>query len=109
MAFSVLAYGYCLSNLAHCVAISLGDYERDQAIMGTELKANDERLNFAVTLLCKASGIFEYVAKTVLGRWELERRTVKSVHINPPELSREVAIGLSRYHSTDSDPRACRS
>ena len=100
MAFSILTYGYCLSNLAHCVVISLGDYEYDRAIMGNELKAKDERLNFAVTLLCKASGIFEYVAKAVLGRWEQERQTIRRDHANPPELSREVTIGLSRYWTT---------
>jgi hypothetical protein len=103
MAFSILTYGYCLSNLAHCVVISLGDYEHDRAIVDTELKAKDERLNFAVTLLCKASGIFEYVAKTALGRWEQERHTIKRDHANPPELSREVAIGLSRYSITNTD------
>ena len=99
MAFSILTYGYCLSNLAHCVVISLGDYEYDRAIMGDELKAKDERVNFAVTLLCKASGIFEYVAKAVLGRWEQEKQMIRRDHANPPELSREVAIGLSRYGS----------
>ena len=93
----MLTDGYCLSNLARCVVISLGDYEHDRAIAGEELKAKDERLNFAVTLLCKASGIFEYVAKTVLGKWEQEKHTIKRDHANPPELSREVAIGLSRY------------
>ena len=78
------------------MVISLGDYEYDRAIMGSELKVKDDRLNFAVTLLCKASGIFEYVAKAVLGRWEQERHTIRKDHANPPELSREVAIGLSR-------------
>ena len=97
MTFSILTYGYCLSNLAHCVVISLGDYEYDRATMGSDLKAKDERLNFAVTLLCKASGIFEYVAKTVLWKWEQEKQTIKKDHANPPELSREVTIGLSRY------------
>lgn len=72
--------------------------------MGTELKAKDQRLNFAVTLLCKASGIFEYVAKDALGRWDHERHTIKRDHPNPPELSREVSIGLSRYRATNADP-----
>lgn len=103
MTFSILTYGYCLSNLAHCVVISLGDYEYGRATMGPELKAKDERLNFAVTLLCKASGIFEYTAKTVLGRWEQERHTIKRDHANPPELSREVSVGLSRYFTADVD------
>lgn len=71
--------------------------------MGTELKAKDERLNFAVTLLCKASGIFEYVAKTVLAKWEQERHTVKKDHATPPELSQEVTIGLSRYYAANPD------
>ena len=101
----MLTYGYCLSNLAHCVVISLGGYEYDRAIEGAELKAKDERLNFAVTLLCKASGIFEYVAKTVLGKWEQERHAVKRNHAKPPELSREVTVGLSRYCATNNDHR----
>ncbi|KAF9653964.1 hypothetical protein BDM02DRAFT_3086206 [Thelephora ganbajun] len=108
MAFSILTYGYCLSNLAHCVVISLGDYEYDRAIMGTELKAKDERLNFAVTLLCKASGIFEYVAKTVLGKWEQEKHTIKKDYTNPPELSREVTIGLSRMALGEAQALAIR-
>lgn len=64
--------------------------------MGAELKAKDERLAFAVTLLCKVAGIFEYVGKDTLGRWQRERQTISEDCPNPPDLSREVVIALSK-------------
>jgi hypothetical protein len=64
--------------------------------MDAELKAKDDRLAFAVSLLCRAAGIFEYIGKDVLGRWERERQTMKEDCPNPPDLSREVVIALSK-------------
>jgi hypothetical protein len=92
----LLTYAFALLNLARCVVISLGSYEYERAIMGAELKAKDERLAFAVSLLCKAAGVFEYVVKDVLGLWERERQTLKEDHVNPPDLSREVVMALSK-------------
>ena len=100
LAFTLLTYGFALSNLARAVIVSLGTYEIERGVSDNERKAKDERLGFAVTLLCKASGVFEYVAKDVLALWDENRHRVVSTGMScprPPDLSREVIIGLSKY------------
>jgi hypothetical protein len=56
-----------------------------------ERKAKDEKLGFAVTLLCRASGIFEHVGTTVLSGAEQQIQRAR-----PPELSKEVSLALSK-------------
>jgi len=78
---------------------SLGIYERERAISDAERRAKDEKLQFAVTLLCKAAGIFEYIAKDCIQEWELERERVVAAGLTcprPPDLTREVVVGLSK-------------
>ena len=77
----------------------MGSYETERGISDTERKAKDERLGFAVTLLCKAAGIFEHIAKDVMSDWDAARQRAAAAEIpcpNPPDLSREVLIGLSK-------------
>lgn len=79
---------------------SLGRYETERAISDTERKAKDEKLAFAVTLLCKAAGLYEHIGKELLAEWEKERTRVVSLGMacpRPPDLSREVVIGLSKW------------
>ena len=97
LAFSLLTYGFALSNLARSVVMSLGNYERDRGISDNERKAKDEKLNFAVMLLCKASGVFSYIGDTVLSDWwgGVESDGRATVHL-PPDLSREVNFALSK-------------
>ncbi|KAH9948929.1 hypothetical protein B0H21DRAFT_777518 [Amylocystis lapponica] len=76
LAFTLLTYAFSLCNLSHTVVHSLGEYERDRAISDTDRKAKDERLGFAVTLLCKAAGVFEFTAKECLAEWDRDARAM---------------------------------
>lgn len=96
LASSLLTYAFAISNLARSTVLSLGTYEAERAISDTERKAKDEKLNFAVTLLCKASGIFTYISDTTLLEWE-NSRAAGSPSINkPPDLIREVNTALAK-------------
>ena len=97
--FSLLTYGFALSNLARAVVVSLGTYEIERGLSDADRRAKDDRLGFAVTLLCKASGVFEYIAKEVLSGWDAARERALAAGLScphPPDLSREVLIGLSK-------------
>lgn len=87
---------------------TLGLYEFERGISDSERKAKDERLGFAVTLLCKTAGVYEYIAKNVVSEWEAARDRAIAAGMScpyPPDLSREVLIGLSKYvHSVSSLP-----
>ena len=94
--FTLLTYGFALSNLARLNVVALGTYEREGGISDVERKAKDEKLGFAVTLLCKASGLFEHIGTTVLSDAE-QTAGWHSGRSRPPELSKEVASALSKY------------
>ncbi|TFY69897.1 hypothetical protein EVJ58_g133 [Rhodofomes roseus] len=109
--FTLLTYAFALSNLSRTVVHSLGAYERERAISDAERKAKDEKLQFAVTLLCKASGVFEYIAKDCIQEWERERDRVAAAGmtcLRPPDLTREVVIGLSKMALADAQTLAIR-
>lgn len=97
LAFTLLIYAFSLSNLARSTADSLGQYERDRAISDLERKAKDEQLSVAVDFLCRASGIYTYLADTVLPEWETHIRGAPTAFEKPPDLSREVSNALSKY------------
>lgn len=100
LAFTLLTYAFALSNLARAVVTSLGQYETERGISEAERKAKDERLGFAITLLCKAAGLFEHIAKEVMADWDAARDRALAAGIpcpHPPDLSREVLIGLNKY------------
>ncbi|EIN11496.1 hypothetical protein PUNSTDRAFT_131661 [Punctularia strigosozonata HHB-11173 SS5] len=84
-----------LSNLARATAAALGAYDRSRALSEQERRVKDDKLNFAVTLLCRASGVFAYVSEAVLPQWE-EGIAGKPGISRPPDLNREVTIGLSK-------------
>ncbi|KAI0709557.1 hypothetical protein C8T65DRAFT_649107 [Cerioporus squamosus] len=109
--FTLLTYAFALSNLARAVVHSLGRYETERAISDTERKAKDERLAFAVTLLCKAAGLYEHIGKECLAEWDKERERVLSLGMSCPrplDLSREVVIGLSKMALADAQNLAIR-
>ncbi|KAL4251427.1 pH-response regulator protein palC [Abortiporus biennis] len=111
LAFTLLTYGFALANLARAVVISLGSYETERAISDTDRKAKDDRLGFAVTLLCKAAGIFEYIAKEVLASWDTARELAIVAGTpcpRPPDLTREILIGLSKMTLADAQTLAVR-
>ena len=99
LAFTLLTYGFALSNLARAVVSSLGRYETERGISDADRRAKDDRLGFGVTLLCKAAGVFEYIAEEVMSDWDAarDRAIAKGLACpHPPDLSREVLIGLSK-------------
>ncbi|KAI9067272.1 hypothetical protein FKP32DRAFT_1563968 [Trametes sanguinea] len=109
--FTLLTYAFSLSNLARAVVHSLGHYETERGVSDADRKAKDERLTFAVTLLCKAAGIYEHVGKECLAEWERERDRVVSIGMScprPPDLSREVVVGLSKMALADAQNLAIR-
>ena len=96
-AFTLITYGYALCNLSWSVVNGLGNYEQDRAISDAARKMKDEQLNVAVGFLCKASGIFSYVADNVLPSWESSRPGTPPGSSKPPELTREANSALAKY------------
>lgn len=92
LASSLLTYAFALSNFARVTVASLGSYEYDRAISEIERKAKDEKLNFAVTMLCRASGIFTYVSEKVLLDWDKG----EGASVRPPDLRKEVNAALAK-------------
>lgn len=74
----------------------LGNYEHDRAISDESRKAKDKELNVAVDFLCRASGIFAYIADTVLPAWEVNRTDGPPGFNRPPELMKDVNSALSK-------------
>jgi hypothetical protein len=99
LVFTLLTYAFALSNLARLNVAALGTYERERGISDVERKAKDEKLGFAVTLLCRASGLFEHVSTTALSGTE-QTPGRKSNRARAPELCKEVASALSKYDSS---------
>jgi hypothetical protein len=95
LASSLLTYASALSNLARSNVAALGGYERERATSDVDRRAKDDRLNFAVTLLCRASGVYSYIVDTVLPEWQSE--SPGGTTGRPPDLSSEVNTALSRY------------
>jgi hypothetical protein len=93
----LLTYAFALSNLARHTVLSLGRYEHDRAITDSDRKIKDEKLNVAVNFLCRASGVYTYIADTVLPEWETNRAGGPPGFEKPPELSREVNSALAKY------------
>lgn len=93
----MLTYAFALSNLGRSTALSLGQYEYDRAITEADRKAKDSQLNVAVDFLCRASGIYSYVADTVLPEWDASYKGDPSGFEKPPELNREVSGALAKY------------
>jgi hypothetical protein len=94
VAFTLLTYGVCLANLARASVIGAGHYEHEAALSEADRKQKDEKIQFAVNLLCRASGIFQHISDVVIGQWEaaVEGPSI----VRPPELTREVNLGLSK-------------
>ncbi|KAI0339873.1 hypothetical protein BDW22DRAFT_1360906 [Trametopsis cervina] len=111
LGFTLLTYAFAVSNLARAVVTSLGMYETERGISDADRRAKDERLGFAVTLLCKVAGVYEFIAKNVVAEWEAARDKAVAGGMNcpnPPDLSREVLIGLSKLAVGDAQNLAVR-
>lgn len=78
---------------------AVGNYEAERGISDSDRRAKDEKIGFAVTLLCKSAGVFEFIAKEVMSDWDAAKARAHGLGMNcpnVPELSREVLIGLSK-------------
>ena len=93
LASSLLTYAFALSNFARVTVASLGSYEHERAISDIERKAKDEKLNFAVALLCRASGIYTHISEKVLVDWD---EAGEGASGRPPDLSKEVNAALAK-------------
>lgn len=112
LAFTLITYASALSNLAATSVTSLGAYETERAITDADRKTKDDKLNFAVQLLLKASGIFSHVAENVISQWE---RTLIEIQASaggssskPVDLSRELVSSLSRFALAEAQTLAIR-
>ena len=96
LASALLTYAMALSNFSHSVIASLGAYEYERTISEKSRKEKDERLNFGVTLLCRASGVFSAISEGVLG--ELDKFVSGGARgwVRPPDLCKEVNAALAK-------------
>ncbi|KAI0268524.1 hypothetical protein BGY98DRAFT_1068649 [Russula aff. rugulosa BPL654] len=107
LVFTLLTYGFALFDLARLNVVALGTYERERGISDVERKAKDEKLGFAVTLFCRASGLFEHVSTTVLSGAE-QTPGWQTGRSRPPELSKEVSLALSKLALASAQSLAIR-
>ena len=93
-----MTYAFTLSNLARSTVAALGPYETERAISDATRKAKDEKLNFTVTLLCRAAGVFKYVSEVVLPEWDRVEAQVpsSSIYARPLDVSPEITNALSK-------------
>lgn len=93
--FVLLTYAFAMGNFAASVVTSLGEYERERYLSEADRKTNDERLNLAVTFLCRASGVFTHLSEVVLP--ELLRAPTSYLPLpRVPDVSKEVISALAK-------------
>ncbi|EJD02669.1 uncharacterized protein FOMMEDRAFT_107601 [Fomitiporia mediterranea MF3/22] len=105
LAFTLLTYAFVLSNLARSTVTSLGNYEFERTISEMERKTKDEKLNFAVTLLCRANGVFKYLSETVLPEWDKDESSLQN---RPPDATQQVTNALAKMSLADAQQLAIR-
>ncbi|EIW82850.1 hypothetical protein CONPUDRAFT_52330 [Coniophora puteana RWD-64-598 SS2] len=109
LASSILTYAFALSNLARSTVVSLGMYEYERSIADIERRAKDEKLSFAVTLLCRASGAFEHLSERILMDWDRAMETgLDAGNVRPADLRREVCSALAKVTCADAQSLAIR-
>ncbi|KAJ3553450.1 hypothetical protein NP233_g12639 [Leucocoprinus birnbaumii] len=108
LAFTLLTYAFTLSNLGHAIVQSVGPYERDRTIKKEQRERKDEQINVAFGFLCKASGVFSYIAEKLLPEWEVSRAGGLSGFTRPPDLKQEVNSALVKLSLADAQTLAIR-
>ncbi|CAE6438981.1 unnamed protein product [Rhizoctonia solani] len=103
LAFVLFSSAYALSNLAAASVASLGTYERDRSLPDADRRAKDEKLTFAVKLLCRAAGTFTHIAQVVIP--ELGKGVGGT---RPPELREDVANALAKLALADAHALSAR-
>ncbi|KAG1715616.1 hypothetical protein ID866_1540 [Astraeus odoratus] len=104
LASSLLVYGMALSNFARLTVTSLGNYEHEPAISDVERRAKDEKLNFAVSLLCRASGVFTHLSDATLCAWD----HAGAPGPRPPDWTSELCTALGKMALADAQSLAIR-
>jgi len=86
---TLLLSGTSLSNLATSIIAALGpSYERDRLLSSADRKAKDDKLKMAADMLCRAAGIFDYIASSLIPAWE---NAAGYIDPRPPETTAELA------------------
>ncbi|KAI7949649.1 hypothetical protein MJO28_008470 [Puccinia striiformis f. sp. tritici] len=107
LASVLLNLGFALSNTSNSLVSSMGSYEHGTE---TERRAGDVKLSSAAETLCRASGIFEFLSKDIIPKWEKQHPNglVQLRSTRPPELSREATGGLAQQTLADAERLAIR-
>lgn len=105
LSFSLLTYAFALSNLARSTVISLGDYEHERHISDTDRQSKDAKLNFAVNLLQRASGVYLHVADVVLPQCNVANLEASK---RVPDMNKDVITALSHLALADAQKLAIR-
>ncbi|KAK9761375.1 hypothetical protein K7432_013774 [Basidiobolus ranarum] len=89
LAYTLLTYGFVLSNWA-------------TYIFQNEVKLNQDetKLNTAAELLCKASGVFNYISENICPKWNSPEK--------PIDCTREAITALARVTLADAQSIAIR-
>ncbi|KAF9519146.1 hypothetical protein BS47DRAFT_74370 [Hydnum rufescens UP504] len=107
LVFTLLTYAFALCNMSASIVSSLENYERERHISDAERQLKDERLNFAVTLLCRSNGIFTHVAEVILPQLVGECDSASGLP-RIPDLSKEVVTALAKLCLADAQSLAIR-
>ncbi|KAG8906663.1 hypothetical protein FRB99_006364 [Tulasnella sp. 403] len=105
LVFTLLTLAFTYSNLASATLLAIGQYELDRYITDDGRKAKDEKLNFAINLLARSSGVYEHITDKLLPEWE---RATGGAKERPPELKRDIVSALARLALADSSQLAIR-
>ncbi|ORY06294.1 hypothetical protein K493DRAFT_310626 [Basidiobolus meristosporus CBS 931.73] len=89
LSYTLLAYGFVLSNWATCI------FQKE-----VQLNQDEAKLNMAAELLCKASGVFNYVSENICPKWDSGEK--------PIDCTREVTTALARITLADAQSIAIR-
>ena len=92
---TLLSYAICLANASATLVASLGSYEISSSVSSSAISVHDETVNQAAEMLCRASGVFLYLAETVIPRWEAAVG-IESLRARPVEFTRDAATALSK-------------
>ncbi|QRV79408.1 vacuolar protein sorting-associated protein BRO1 [Ceratobasidium sp. AG-Ba] len=106
LAFILLTTAYALSNLSAASVASLGTYERDRSLPDAERRTKDDKLTFAIKLLCRAAGIFTHVAQVVIPEWS--KSPAASSGARPPDLTKDVVSALAKLALADAQSLTVR-
>jgi hypothetical protein len=106
LVFTLLTYAFALCNMSASIVSSLENYERERHISDAERQLKDERLNFAVTLLCRSNGIFTHVAEVILPHLVGECDSTSGLP-RIPDLSKEVITALAKCVASCSALARC--